>query len=96
MELHDSVNHFVFPCINRPVPRESPYNLSLVEDGDMHWTPSKQKLIADLHSKQNFVIHHSLLRGILANGFNVIKILRAFEFDQKFYMKTSVNDLRQK
>ena len=46
---------FCFRCLNRPVPRDSlnPYNLSLVEDWGMYWTPSKHKLIAELHSKQN-------------------------------------------
>jgi hypothetical protein len=35
MEHHYSVKDFVFPCINRPVTKDSlsPYNLSLVEDG---------------------------------------------------------------
>ena len=43
----DSIKNFVLPCINRPVPRDSlsPYNLSLVEDGYMYWTASKQKIL---------------------------------------------------
>jgi hypothetical protein len=62
LELHDSVAKFVFSCIYRPVPRDSmsPYNLSLVENKGMHWTPSKQMLIADLEPKRNIVVHHIL------------------------------------
>jgi hypothetical protein len=34
VEHHDLVKDFVFPCINRPVTRDSlsPYNISMVED----------------------------------------------------------------
>ena len=50
VELHESVKGFVFPGINRPVTKDSlsPYNISSVEGGGVHWAPSKQKLIADL------------------------------------------------
>ena len=77
LERHDSVKDFVFPCINRTVPRDSlsPYNLSLVEDESMRWTLSKQKLIADLHLKRNIVVHPVLWRWMLANGFKVTKII---------------------
>ena len=47
------------------------HNISLVEDVGMHWTPSKQKFIADLHPKQNIVVHHFFLRWMIANGFKV-------------------------
>ena len=53
VELHESVKDFVFPGFDRPEPRDSlrPYNISLVFGslvvGDIHWIPSKQKLIAD-------------------------------------------------
>ena len=78
------VRGFVFWCINRTVPRDSlnPYNLSLAVNGGMQWTPSRQKLIADLHSKQNITVNHVLLRLTMANGFNVTKIQRALKFDQ--------------
>jgi hypothetical protein len=54
VELHDTVKDFVFPCINRSVSRDSlsPRNRSLVEEERMHWSPSKQKLIADLLPKK--------------------------------------------
>ena len=117
VELHDSVKEFVFPCINRPAPRDSlspynlslaeggvstehlseqkliadPYNLSLVEDGGIHWTPSKQNLTVDFHPKQRIVVHHILLRWMLANDFNVTKIHGALQFNQKTYMKTFID-----
>ena len=44
IELHDSVKNFVFKCIVRPVPTDflSPFDISAVEAGGMHWTPSEQ------------------------------------------------------
>jgi hypothetical protein len=94
LELHDSVNDFfVFFCISRPVPRDclSPYNLSLVENTGMHWRPSETKLIAELELKRNIVVHHVLLRWMLVKGFNVTKVHRALQFDQKPYIKTFVD-----
>ena len=54
VELHDSLKDFVFPCINRPVTRDSliPRNRRLVEVDGLHWSPSKQKLIDDLLPKK--------------------------------------------
>ena len=69
----------------------SPYNISKVEDGGVHWTSSKQKLIADLHPKENIVVHHVLLRWMVANGFNVTRIHRALQFDQKPYLKMFID-----
>ena len=92
-----------FPCINIPIALESltPYNLSLVEDGSMHWTPSKQKLISDLHSKLNMIIHNVLLRWMVSKAFRVSgkpwiqsfqgKIHRAIQFDQKAQTKTFID-----
>ena len=57
----------------------------------MHWTPSKQKLIADLSLRQNIVVHYVLLRWILANSFNFRKMHRALQFDQNRYMKTFID-----
>ena len=93
MEIQNSIKHFVFPCINRLVSKDSlsPYNLSLVEDGSMHWVPSKQKLIVDLNPKQNIVVHHVLLWWMLSNCFKVTKIHRAPQFDQKLYMKIFID-----
>ena len=53
----------------------------------MHWTPSKQKLIAELDPKQNIVVHHVLLRWMVSNSFRVKKIHRALQFNQKPYLK---------
>jgi len=55
LELRDWVKDFVFPCISRPMTKasSSPYNISLVEDRGMLWTPSKQKFIEDIDLKQN-------------------------------------------
>ena len=85
MELHDLVMDFVLPCINRPVSKDSlsPHNISLIEDGRMHWTPSDQKLIADPPPKQYIVVHLIPLRWMVANGFRVTQILKAYKFDQK-------------
>ena len=57
--LHYSVNDFVFPCINRQMPRDSlsPNNLYFVKDGNIHWTPLKQKLFTNFHLKQNIVVY---------------------------------------
>ena len=65
VELYYSVKDFVFLSINSPLPRGSlsSYNLSLVENGAMHWTPSKQKLIVNLHPQQNIVVHHFFCIG---------------------------------
>ena len=54
VELDDSVKDFVLPCINIPVSRDSlsPRNRCLVEVDGLHWSPSKQKLIADLLPKK--------------------------------------------
>ena len=95
MELHDTVfdTYFVFPCVNRPVTKESfsLYYRSLAEDMGMHWISSKQKLIADLDPKQNIVVHHLLLRWMVSNGFKVRKIHRALQFDQKPYLKAFID-----
>ena len=93
LALHDSVKDFVFPCINRPVSRDSlsPYNRSLVEDMGMHWTPSKQKLIADLDPKENIVVHHVLLHWMVSNGFKITKIHRVLQFNQRPYLKTFID-----
>ena len=93
VELHDSVKDFVFPCINRPVTKDSlsPRNRRLVEVDGLHWAPSKQKLIADLLPKKNIVVHHVALKWMCNNGFNVTKVHRALEFSQKPYLKTFVD-----
>ena len=57
----------------------------------MQWTPSKQKLIANLHPKRNICVHHVLLRWMLVNGFKVPKIHKALQFNQNPYMKTFID-----
>ena len=91
--LNDSVKDFVFSSIKRPETNDSlsPYNRSLVDDMGMHWTPSKQKLIADLDPKQNIVVHHVLLHWIVNNGFKIKKIHRVLQFRQKPYLKTFID-----
>ena len=67
------------------------FNLFLVEGGGLHWTPSKQKLIADVHQKQNTDVHHVLLWWMLVNGFYVTKTHGAPQVNQKPYMKTVID-----
>ena len=67
----------------------------MVKDGGMHWIPLKQKLIADLHLKQNIVVRHILLRPthMLADSF---KVQRVPQFDQKPCRKTCIDTLASK
>jgi hypothetical protein len=74
----------------------SPHNISLVEDGGMHWTPSKQKLIVDLDSKQSIAVHQVVSQWMVVNGFRVIKIHRGLQFDQKPYMNTLIDNIVSK
>ena len=62
----------------------------------MHWTPLIQKLVADHHPKQNIVVHHVLLKWMLANGFKIKKVHRAPQFNEKPYMKKFVNTFLSK
>jgi hypothetical protein len=57
----------------------------------MHWTPSKQILIANPDAKQNIVVHLVLLRWMVANCFRVTKMHRALQFDQKTYLKALID-----
>ena len=57
----------------------------------MHWASLKRKLIANFHPKYNIVVHHVLLRRMLINGFNVAKIHKALQYDQKPYMKMFID-----
>jgi hypothetical protein len=57
----------------------------------MHWTPSKQKLIADLDPKENIVVHPVLLRWMVNNGFKITKIHRVLQFHKKPYLKTFID-----
>ena len=68
----------------------------MVEYGTEHWTPSKQKLIANLHPNKYIALLPVLLRWILANGFRVTKIHRDFQFHQKPYMKTLIDTFNSK
>ena len=40
----------------------------------MHWMSSKQKLIAELHPKQNNAVHHLLLQWMRSSGSKVTKM----------------------
>ena len=57
----------------------------------MYRTPSKLKLIADLHQGRNIAVHLVLLGWMLANSFKVTKIHRVLQFDQKPYLKTFID-----
>ena len=62
----------------------------------MHCTPSKQKLIANIHPNQNIVLYRVLSQWILANVLKVTKIRRALQFDKKPYMKTFIYTIVKK
>ena len=84
VELHDSVKDFDILDLKRLVSKESlsSNNNSLLEDVGIHWTSSKQKLIAHRHPKQNIFVHCVLLQWILATGFRFTMIHRALQFGQ--------------
>jgi hypothetical protein len=48
---------------------------------------SKNKLIGDLLPKENIVVHHVMLKWMIAKGFHLTKVRKALQFDQKPYKK---------
>ena len=52
--------------------------------------------MAGLDPKQNIVVHHVLLRWMVAKGFRVTKTHRAKQFDQKPYMTTFIDNVVRK
>ena len=97
LKIRNSVKDFVFLCISRPVPWESQsfYNICLVEDGSMLWTPPN-KSYCQPHPEKNIVVHHVLLRWMLDNDLKVIKIQSVLQFDQKPSMKAFINSFISK
>ena len=62
----------------------------------VHWTPSEQKVIAELHPKENTVLDHVLLRCMLTNGFKGTNIHRARQFELKSCLEMFINTFLSK
>ena len=93
MKLHNLVKDFVFPCIDRPLSKNSlsVFNINLIEDGGFNWISLKKKLIADLYPKQNIVVHQVLFWRMVVSVFRLTNIHRALQFDQKPCVKTLID-----
>ena len=72
---------------------------------DMPFLPKRmvinktKKLVCKLHNKKNYVAHINLLKQALNHGLKLGKVDRVIEFEQKAWLKKSINfktDLRTK
>jgi len=96
--LHELHNDYPLACESMEVQRPwlSGYQEGLLGDKNLG---KCRKLVPNLMSKKNYVVHYRNLQQYLALGLRVTKIHRVLEFEQKPFMKSYIElntELRKK
>lgn len=89
--LHDLHNDFPLAPVSRAVTPEewSPYTKELAEN--FHHVSTTPKLIGDLHSKTNYVVHYRNLKLYLRLGLQLGKVHRVIKFSQSYWLRDYIS-----